>query len=167
MNWLGMGIGFGIVFGGTTLGLAWQARRRGDLLLDTGPLEVPLLSRNPVTYLPVAIVLAYAWFRSRTVGVVMMTIALGGMLAVLVVLKKRTRLRFTDQGICFLGFIQWSEIRSYRWEQNPKGDDVLVIEAWRRGRNATISYPIPLIFHGRVADILAAHVHDGGSGGSR
>lgn len=161
MDWLGIGIGFGIVFTGVALGLAWRARRRGNLLLDVGPLEEPVLSRNPFTYIPLAIILAVAWLRSRREGpysLVMLALAIGGVLAVVFVLKKRTRLRFTDQGICLLGIIRWGQVRSYRWDKNPEGGDELELGISTKGRSFTIGYPIPAIYRESVAEVLAAHV---------
>lgn len=158
MDWLGAGIGFGITFAVVALGLAWRARRRGNLLLDTGTLGEPVLSRNPATYIPLVIVLAVVWLLSRSEGLAMMALAIGGVLAVVFVLKKRTRLRFTDQGICFDGLIKWGEIRSYRWDKNPEGGEELELGISIKGRDSAISYPIPAIYRERVAEILAAHV---------
>jgi uncharacterized protein (TIGR03382 family) len=161
LDWLGAGIGLGITFAVVAMGLAWQGRRRGNLLLDTGALEGPVLSRNLAAYIPLVIVLAFVWLRSRSEGphpLVMMALAFGGVLAVVFVLKKRTRLRFTDQGICFVGLIKWGEIRSYRWDENPEGREELELGISTRGRSSTVSYPIPAIHRERVAEILAAHV---------
>jgi hypothetical protein len=161
LDWLGAGIGFGITFAVVALGLAWRARRRGNLLLDTGALEGPVLSRNLATYIPLVIVLAVVWLRSRSEEphpLVMMALAIGGVLAVVFILKKRTRLRFTDQGVCFVGLIKWGEIRSYRWDKNPEGGEELELGISMKGRSSTISYPIPAIYRERVAEILAAHV---------
>lgn len=156
-----MGIGFGIVFSVTALGLAWQARRRGNLLLDTGALGEPVLSRNLLTYIPLAILLAIVWLRSRSEGpepMVIMALTTGGLLAVVVVLKKRTHLRFTDRGICFVGLVKWGEIRSFRWDRDPEGGEHLELDISKKGRSSTVSYPIPVMYRERVAEILAAHV---------
>lgn len=161
MDWVGAGIGFGITFAVVALGLAWRTRRRGNLLLDAGALEEPVLSSNLATYIPLAIVLAIVWLRSRSEGpepLVIMALALAGVLAVVFVLKKRTRLRFTDQGICFVGLIKWDEIRSYRWDKNPEGGEELELGISMKGRSFTINYPIHAIYRERVAEILAAHV---------
>ena len=164
MDWIGLGIGFGIVFGITGLSLAWRARRRGNVLLDTGPLEEPVLSGNLVAYIPLAILLAFVWFRSTKEGpypLVMTSVALVGVLAVVYVMKKRTHLRFTDQGICLLGIVKWGEIDSYRWAKDPEGGDVLGVHLSRKGRSGTIGYPIPATYRERVEEILAAHVPRG------
>jgi hypothetical protein len=161
LDWIGAGIGFGITFTVVALGLAWRTRRRGNLLLDTGALDEPVLSRNLATYIPLVILLALVWLRSRSAGpepLIMMALALVGVLAVVFVLKKRTRLRFTDQGICFVGFIKWGEIQSYRWDKDPEGSEELVLGISRKGRSFTIGYPVPAIHRERVAEILAAHV---------
>lgn len=162
-----MGIGFGITFGIVSLGIAWRARRRGRLLLDAGALEEPLLSRNPIAYVPVAIALAGAWLWSRSGGpypLVAVAVAFAGVLAVAVVMKKRIRLRFTDQGICFVRLIRWGEIHSYRWDKNPEGGEELVLHLSGKGRNSIISYPIPVMHREHVAEILAAHVASGAAG---
>ena len=158
MDWLGMSIGFGITFAVVAMGIAWRARRRGHLLLDTGVLEEPLLSRNLAAYIPVAILLAGAWLWSRGVGLVMMSVGLAGVLAVVVVMKRRIHVRFTDQGICFVGFIKWGEIGSYRWDKDPEGGEELELHISTNGRNSNISLPISMMYRERVAEILAAHV---------
>jgi hypothetical protein len=161
LDWRVAGVGFGITFAVVALGLAWRTRRRGNLLLDTGALEGPVLSRNLATYIPLVILLAVVWLRSRSEGsqpLVMMAVAIGGLLVMVFVLKKRTRLRFTDQGICFVGLIKWGEIRSYRWDKDPEGGEELELGISKKGRSFTITYPIPMIYRERVAEVLAAHV---------
>ena len=159
-----MGIGFGITFTIVALGMTWNARRRGHLLLDTGVLEQPVLTRNLADYFPLMIALVGVWLWSRRVGpypLVMTALALVGVLAVVLVMKKRTHLRFTDQGICYVGVIKWGEIRSYRWSKNPEGGEELELYVSRKGRNSIIGYPIPLMHREPVAEILAAHVPGG------
>lgn len=159
-----MGIGIGINFTVIGLGLAWRARLRGVLLLDAGPLEAPILSRNVVAYVPLAAVFVYLWLQSTRAGpypLVMMTAACAGILVMVVVTKRRVHLRFTDQGVCYLGLIRWSEIRSYRWRKNPEGAEQLEIYASRRGRYATVTFPIPAIYREGIAEILTAHLPRG------
>ena len=160
-----MGIGFAIVFGVTALGLAWRTRTRGHLLLDTGALGGPFLSSNPVAYLPALVLFIGAWIWSRS-AVVILAIASVGVLAVTYVLKKRTHLRFTDQGICFIGLLKWDQIRSYRWNRIPGAAEELEeleLGISMKGRDSTSRCPIPMIYRERVAEILAAHVRSNGT----
>ncbi len=60
-----MGIGFGITFTIVALGVAWNTRRRGHLLLDTGVLEQPVLTRNLADYVPLMIALVGVWAYRR------------------------------------------------------------------------------------------------------
>ncbi|HET9253378.1 MAG TPA: hypothetical protein VFP58_14785, partial [Candidatus Eisenbacteria bacterium] len=99
------------------------------------------------------------WLWRRSEGLVMAALASGGVLAVVVVFKKRTHLRFTDQGICYDGLLKWGEIRSYRWDRSPEGgEQQLEMDISTKGQSLTISYPIPAMYRERVAEILAAHV---------
>jgi hypothetical protein len=159
-----MGSGFVITFTVVGLGVAWRARRRGHLLLDTGLLEQPVLTRNLADYLPLALLLVGTWLWSMRVGpepLVILALALAGILAVVVVMKKRIHLRFTDQGICLFELIKWSEIRSYRWNRKPEGGEELELYVSRRGWDSTICYPIPAMHREGVAEILAAQVPSG------
>ena len=157
-----MAIGFAIVFGVTALSLAWRTRLRGNLLLDTGALGGPFLSSNPVAYLPALVLFVGAWIWSRS-AVVMLAIASVGVLAVTYVLKKRTHLRFTDQGICFVGLLKWGQIRSYRRHNLPGGGEDLEFHISMKGRDSTFRCPIPAIYRQRVAEILADHVRSDGT----
>lgn len=156
-----MGIGFGITFTVVSLGIAWQTRRRGTLILDAGVLEGPVLSRKPVDYLSLVVLFAGTWLWSKRVGpypLVMMPLALVFVLAVVFVMKKKTHLRFTDQGICYVGLLKWAEIHSYRWEENPEGGKELVLEVSTKLPYVPSSYRISGIHHERVEEVLAAHV---------
>jgi hypothetical protein len=88
----------------------------------------------------------------------MMSVGLAGVLAMVVVMKRRIHVRFTDQGICFVGFIKWGQIVSYRWDRNPEGGEDLELHISTNGRNSNISLPISMMYRERVAEILAAHV---------
>jgi hypothetical protein len=162
-----MGIGFVLVFGVTSLGLAWRTRRRGHLLLDTGPLGTRFLSRNPVTYLPAAAAFAVVWIWGGKYSLILLAVASAGVLAITYVLEKRTRLRFTDQGICFVGLLEWSRIRSYRWHEIPGGGEELEVDFSMKRRGSSFRCPIPAIYRARVAEILASHVQHGRSDGTK
>lgn len=167
LDWPGLGIGFGINFAVIAMSLAWRARLRGRLLLDAGPLEGPLLSHDVVAYVPLALMLAILWFRSRSAGpelLVMMVMACAGLLVVVVVMKKGVRLRFTDQGVCFLGLIRWGQILSYRWARNPEGGERLELHISMRRGSTWATYAVAAMYREPIAELLAAHVPRGAQG---
>ena len=164
MNWAALWISFGIVFTVVSLGLAWQARLRGLLLLDAGRLQEPVLSSHPIAYIPVALLLVYAWFESKRPGSLPflgMVAEIVGLLVVVVVMKKRVHLRFTDQGVCLLGIIRWSEIRSHRWVEGSGGIARLDLAVSKKKRNYTVAFAISAIHRERIEGILAANVSSG------